>query len=233
MPKQHLTQAITPGLLLQAYTAGLFPMAESADDPALFWVEPQARGIFPFDRIVVSRSLAKALRSDRFTIRVDCDFDSVIGKCAAVGPGRASTWINATIRDLYRTLFDQGHVHTVEAYSDGRLVGGLYGVSIGGAFFGESMFHRATDASKVCLVHLVARLIRGGYRLLDAQFVTPHLATLGAVEIPRDSYRVLLGRAIAVRASFPMADDRLSGAEVLATLNEARNAVELSDQIGN
>lgn len=193
---------ITPQVLLRAYSLGLFPMSESADDNEIFWVEPEARGIFPLDGLTVSRSLAKTIRSDRYEIRADADFDAVIAGCAGARSDGGGTWINKTIRRLYRQLFDLGHAHTVEAYQDGQLVGGLYGVSLGAAFFGESMFHRARDASKVALVHLAARLVAGGYRLLDTQFVTPHLASLGAIEISRDSYRVLLDDAIAYQGDF-------------------------------
>jgi leucyl/phenylalanyl-tRNA--protein transferase len=187
---------VTPQVLLRAYAAGLFPMAESADDPGLFWLDPEERGIFPLDRMIVSKSLAKTLRAERFTVAIDRDFDAVVEACAAPTPDRPETWINAKIRSLYRALFDLGRVHTVEAYRDGALVGGLYGVSIGAAFFGESMFHRSTDASKVCLLHLAARLRRGGFLLLDTQFVTPHLATLGAVTVRRARYHKLLAAAI-------------------------------------
>jgi len=193
---------ITPDILLRAYSIGLFPMAESAEDPNLYWVDPEARGIFPLDGMIVSKSLRKVVRSDRFEVRVDHDFDAVIDGCAEPDAGREKTWINERIRTLYRQLFDMGHVHTVETWCDGALVGGLYGVSLGAAFFGESMFHRKTDASKVALVHLAARLIAGGFSLLDAQFVTAHLATLGAIEIPRDSYRSRLARAMAHRGDF-------------------------------
>lgn len=210
---------ITPRLLLRAYAAGLFPMAESADDPHLFWVDPEARGIFPLDGLIVSRSLAKVLRSDRFEVHADRDFEAVIRACAAAVPGRTDTWINGRIRDLYGELFDLGHVHTIEAYRDGILVGGLYGVSLGGAFFGESMFHRATDASKVCLLHLAARLVAGGFQLLDTQFVTPHLATLGAIEVPRRAYRTLLEAALPLRARFDAwPKGPASGSAVLAQL---------------
>lgn len=213
---------ITPQVLLRAYAAGLFPMAESADDPDLFWVDPDERGIFPLDRLIVSRSLAKSLRSDRFEVVVDRDFRGVIDGCAAAAGDRPSTWINARIRSLYGELFRLGHVHTVEAYRDGRLVGGLYGVSLRAAFFGESMFHRAPDASKVCLLHLAARLVAGGFSLLDTQFVTPHLATLGAVEVPRDAYRGLLDDAIARPADFgALGSDALPGRTVLAILKQA------------
>ncbi|MBN9082947.1 MAG: leucyl/phenylalanyl-tRNA--protein transferase [Rhizobiales bacterium 62-17] len=215
---------ITPQLLLRAYSVGMFPMAESADDPSIFWVDPEQRGIFPLDGLAISRSLAKVVRSDRFDIQIDRDFDAVIDGCSGAGMGlaRPSTWINTRIRKLYRDLFDQGHVHTVEAYSaTGDLVGGLYGVSIGGAFFGESMFHRETDASKVALVHLVARLNKGGFELLDTQFVTPHLITLGAVEIPRADYHARLDEAIGRPAQFYCwpKGQTVSGREVLAVLD--------------
>jgi leucyl/phenylalanyl-tRNA--protein transferase len=193
---------ITPDILLRAYSIGLFPMAESAEDPNLFWVDPELRGIFPLDKINVTKSLAKTIRSDRFEVRVDHDFEAVIDACAEPKEGREKTWINSRIRRLYRQLFDVGRVHTVECWADGVLVGGLYGVHIGAAFFGESMFHRKTDASKVALVHLAARLVRGKFRLLDAQFVTPHLASLGAIEVPKEAYRRLLGDAISHPASF-------------------------------
>jgi leucyl/phenylalanyl-tRNA---protein transferase len=196
MASRQSPDKITPDLLLQAYRCGIFPMAETAEDPALHWYEPKRRGILPLDGFHVSRSLAKAVRSDRFNVVTDQDFDAVISGCAETAPGRESTWINATIRSLYRTLFDRRNCHTVEAYRDGRLVGGLYGVAIGGVFFGESMFHRETDASKVALVHLVAHLKRGGYRLLDAQFVTDHLSTFGAIDIDKSLYHVLLAQAL-------------------------------------
>ncbi|HMF05831.1 MAG TPA: leucyl/phenylalanyl-tRNA--protein transferase, partial [Methylocella sp.] len=157
---------ITPEILLRAYSIGLFPMAESAKDQNLFWVGPEQRGIFPLDGLIVSKSLAKTVRSGRFKIKVDQDFDAVIEGCAAKNACREKTWINARIRRLYRQLFDIGRVHTVECWADGALAGGLYGVHLGAAFFGESMFHRATDASKVALVHLAARLAKGGFRLL-------------------------------------------------------------------
>lgn len=193
---------ITPEILLRAYAAGIFPMAEDADDPGLFWVEPQIRGILPLDRIEVSRRLARTIRQDRFEIRIDYDFDAVIAACAEPAPGRERTWINARIRRLYGELFDLGHCHTVEAWRDGRLAGGLYGVRLGAAFFGESMFHRERDASKVAFVHLAARLRAGGFRLLDAQFVTDHLASLGAVELSRRDYNRLLSQAVDTAADW-------------------------------
>jgi leucyl/phenylalanyl-tRNA--protein transferase len=196
--------AITPELLLRAYEIGLFPMSEDADDPTIFWVEPQRRGIIPLDGFHVPSRLARTVRSERFRVAVDRDFDAVIAACAATGGRkRERTWINARIRELYRELFALGHCHTVEAYEGEALVGGLYGVSLGAAFFGESMFARARDASKVALVHLVALLRQGGYELLDTQFVTPHLATFGAVELARPLYMRKLAAAVAAR---PRAD---------------------------
>ncbi len=170
---------LTADILLRAYSIGVFPMAESRDAKDLFWVEPQERGIFPLDGLIVSRSLAKTVRSDRFRVVADRAFETVVRACAE----REKTWINDEIVRLYGELFAAGHAHSLEAYEDDTLVGGLYGVSLRGAFFGESMFHRARDASKVALVHLFARLRTGGFRLLDAQFSTEHLASLGAVEI--------------------------------------------------
>ena len=204
---------ITPDILLRAYSIGLFPMAESRDAEALFWVEPEARGVFPLDALRVSRSLAKTVRGDRFAVVADRDFDGVMAACA----DRDKTWINADIRRLYGQLFALGCAHSVEAYLGNELVGGLYGVSLGAAFFGESMFHRARDASKVALVHLAARLRLGGYKLLDAQFVTPHLAGLGAVEIPREEYRRRLAAAIDAPATFSAwpPGEAMAGAQAL------------------
>lgn len=211
---------ITPDILLRAYSIGLFPMAESAEDQNLFWVDPEARGIFPLDRMIVAKKLARTIRSDRFEIRVDHDFGAVIDGCAAAAEGRDKTWINGRIRTLYGRLFDLGHVHTVETWQDGELVGGLYGVCLGAAFFGESMFHRRTDASKVALIHLAARLRAGGFRLLDTQFVTPHLESLGAIEISRETYRGLLTDAVAAKADFWIwpKGERVTGETALAAL---------------
>ncbi|HEY8066171.1 MAG TPA: leucyl/phenylalanyl-tRNA--protein transferase [Methylosinus sp.] len=212
--------AITPQILLRAYSIGLFPMAESAEEEQLFWVDPQERAIFPLDAFKVSRSLAKTIRSDHFEVRVDTDFDAVIEACAASAPKRENTWINIEIKRLYRELFDMGFAHTVECWREGRLVGGLYGVSMRAAFFGESMFHRETDASKVALAHLVARLVKGGFRLLDTQFMTTHLASLGAVEIGRDAYHGLLEEALTVPARFAAWPDNapVPGREIVAIL---------------
>ncbi|TBY08981.1 leucyl/phenylalanyl-tRNA--protein transferase [Rhizobium laguerreae] len=187
---------ITPDILLRAYSIGLFPMAESADDPEIFWVEPELRGVLPLDHFHVSKSLAKAVRKKPFEIRFDYAFDQVIAACAEETSGRPSTWINRTIRSLYSTLFDMGHAHTVEAWEGDELVGGLYGVSLGSAFFGESMFSRRTDASKICLVHLVDRLRERGFTLLDTQFTTEHLKTFGAIDVPKADYAVMLAAAM-------------------------------------
>ncbi|GGD98530.1 MULTISPECIES: leucyl/phenylalanyl-tRNA--protein transferase [Rhizobium] len=187
---------ITPDILLRAYSIGLFPMAESADDPEIFWVEPELRGVLPLDHFHVSKSLAKTVRRKPFEIRFDHAFDQVIAACAEETSGRPSTWINKTIRSLYATLFDMGHAHTVEAWDGDELVGGLYGVSLGSAFFGESMFSRRTDASKICLVHLVDRLRERGFTLLDTQFTTEHLKTFGAIDVPKADYAVMLATAM-------------------------------------
>ncbi len=214
--------SITPHLLLRAYSIGLFPMAESAEDDQLYWVDPERRAIFPLDTFIVSRSLAKTVRSDWFDVRVDQDFDAVIAACAAPAAHREKTWINAEIRQLYRKLFDLGFAHTVECRRDGQLVGGLYGVSLRGAFFGESMFHRERDASKVALTHLIARLKIGGYQLLDTQFITPHLASLGAIEISRDAYHRALEEALTAQANFYVwaKEEPLKGAQALAALED-------------
>jgi len=213
---------ITPEVLIKAYMVGIFPMAESADDPSLFWVEPEQRGIIPLDGLHVSRRLARTIRSNKFEVHVDRDFDAVIDACAASAAGRDSTWINQRIRKLYRALFDRRQCHTVEAWRDGRLVGGLYGVKIGGAFFGESMFHFERDASKVALAHLVARLKVGGFKLLDAQFVTDHLESMGAVEVSRVEYQNLLAKAVAGNAQFYCwpSDGVIDGAVVLQSINQ-------------
>ena len=191
---------LTPQIMLRAYSIGLFPMAEKASDAHLFWVDPEMRGIFPLDGLIVAKSLAKTIRSDRFEIRIDHDFEQVIDACAGAGIDRPETWINQRIRQLFLALHQMGHAHSVEIWQAGKLAGGLYGLALGAAFFGESMFHRQTDASKVALVHLAARLRAGGFMLLDTQFLTPHLASLGAVEITRSAYRQRLGRAVEMTA---------------------------------
>ncbi|HEV8015817.1 MAG TPA: leucyl/phenylalanyl-tRNA--protein transferase [Stellaceae bacterium] len=214
-----MTTGLTPELLLRAYAAGIFPMAESADDPELFWVDPVQRGILPLEKFHVPRRLARTIRSERFTVACDRDFAGVLHGCAEATSDRPQTWINDEIVAVYSALHRGGHAHSVEAYSGEQLVGGLYGVSLGGAFFGESMFSRVADASKVALAHLVARLIRGGYRLLDTQFVTDHLQRFGAIEVSRARYRRLLGVALEANAYFPLAP--LGGAEVVASLQSS------------
>jgi len=209
---------ITPEVLLKAYACGIFPMAESADDPALYWIEPEKRGIIPIDRFHVPVRLARTVRSDRFLVTVNRDFDGVIDGCAAALPNRPRTWINERIRALYRKLYERRHCHSIEVYEDGELVGGLYGVTLGRAYFGESMFHRARDASKVALVHLTARLKAGGFRLLDTQFVTDHLKIFGAVEVPRRQYHKLLEAALSGEGDFAALGSAVSGAQALAQL---------------
>lgn len=187
--------SITPEILLRAYSIGLFPMAESADDPEIFWVEPELRGVIPLNDFHISKSLAKAIRQKPFDIRFDTAFEQVLDKCAEPAPDRPSTWINQTIRELYTALFRMGHAHSVEAFEGDELVGGLYGVSLGAAFFGESMFSRRTNASKISLVYLVERLKAQGFVLLDTQFTTDHLKMFGAVDVPKADYEALLHAA--------------------------------------
>ncbi len=214
---------ITPEVLLKAYSCGIFPMAESADDPQLFWIEPQARGLLPLDSLTIPKRLARTMRRAPFEIRVDSDFDGVIDGCAASRPGRTSTWINGRIRGLYGELFRMGHCHTVEAWSaDGELVGGLYGVALGGAFFGESMFSTARDASKIALVYLCARLISGGFIMLDTQFVTDHLRQFGAMEIDRSVFQTELDRALQVRGNFDALDKDIDPQSVLEIIEAAQ-----------
>ncbi len=193
---------LTPELLLHAYASGVFPMAESREDERLFWVDPDERGIIPLDGLHVSRSLRKTFRKKPFEVRCNSAFRAVMEECAAEAEDREETWINTEIMRLYTALNEMGFAHSVECWRDGQLVGGLYGVSLGGAFFGESMFSRMTDASKIALIHLVARLRLRGYSLLDAQFVTDHLTRLGAIEIPRSQYREKLQSALSQPCTF-------------------------------
>jgi leucyl/phenylalanyl-tRNA--protein transferase len=194
---------ITPEILLRAYAVGLFPMAESRDDTTLFWVDPHARGVLPLDRFHLPKRLKRVLRQDKFEVRCDTAFADVLDGCAEPTERRPDTWINTEIRELYLALFNMGHAHSIECWIDGQLAGGLYGVALGGAFFGESMFSREPDASKIALAHLVARLRKGGFTLLDTQFVTDHLKRFGAVEVPRAEYRAMLSQALSVLAQFP------------------------------
>ena len=197
---------LTPELILRAYQAGIFPMAEDADSPDLFWVSPQQRGVIPLDAFHISRTLRKTLRTHPYDIRVDTDFAATIEGCATAGVDRESTWINPEIRRLYGAHFERGYVHTVEVWDGPELVGGLYGVSLGAAFFGESMFHRRTDCSKIAMAHLLQRLAAGGYRLLDTQFVTDHLRTFGGIEIAREDYESRLAEALRHRGDFTAID---------------------------
>lgn len=214
--RDNVNSEITPEVLLRAYACGIFPMAESADDPTLFWVEPEQRGVIPLDGFRVSSRLARTIRSDRFVVTVDRAFDVVIDGCAAPRIGSENTWINRRIRNLYTALHRLGHAHSVEAWDGDSLVGGLYGVSLGGAFFGESMFHRARDASKVALAHLVARLIAGGFVLLDTQYVTDHLRTFGATELSQRRYRAELDVALLHHGNFAALPlEGVSGARAL------------------
>ena len=199
---------LTPELILRAYQAGIFPMAEDASSDALFWVSPQQRGIIPLDAIHLSKSLRKTLKTHNYSVKVDTDFAATIEGCATAGTERDTTWINPAIRSLYGQLFDTGYVHTVEVWDGPDLVGGLYGVSIGAAFFGESMFHRKTDCSKIAMAHLLARLQAGNYRLLDTQFITDHLRTFGGIEIPREDYEVRLADALGHQANWRAFDGK-------------------------
>jgi len=199
---------VTPELIVRAYRAGIFPMAEDAEDEDLFWVSPEMRGIMPLDGFHASKSLRKAMRKSGWTVKVDSDWHGIIEGCATVGEDRDNTWINQTIRAVYGALFERGVTHTVEVWDGDDLVGGLYGLAIGGAFFGESMFHRRTDASKMAMAHLVERLNVGGFVLLDTQFITPHLASLGGIEIPRAEYEDRLGQALVLDGDWGAWDGR-------------------------
>lgn len=201
-----LMMEVTPELLLRAYASGIFPMSESADDPGIFWVEPELRGIIPLDEFHVPKRLARTVRQGKFTIKVDTAFERVMKLCAEQTMQRQETWINQRILDLYIELHKMGHAHSVECWEGNDLVGGLYGVRLRGAFFGESMFSRARDASKVALVHLVDRLQKGRFTLLDTQFLTGHLAQFGGIEVPRAAYEHILEQALHVEADFSAMD---------------------------
>jgi leucyl/phenylalanyl-tRNA--protein transferase len=213
---------LTPEILLAAYAGGVFPMAETADDPELFWVDPRRRGILPLDAFHVPRRLRRVVRHGGFDIRCDTAFEDVIRGCAEATEKRPNTWINEEIVQLYAALFARGAAHSVESWFEDMLVGGLYGVSLGAAFFGESMFSRVSEASKVALVHLVARLRLGGYRLLDTQFLTAHLTRFGGIEISRARYHRLLAEALAYRASFPAALPEAVRDDPLAALQSSK-----------
>ncbi|WP_136637287.1 leucyl/phenylalanyl-tRNA--protein transferase [Pseudooceanicola onchidii] len=209
--KDHDSADLTADLLLHAYTAGIFPMSEHRNDPDVFWVEPRRRGIIPMDGFRISRSLARALRRDDYHVTINRDFDGTVAGCA----DRDETWISGKITDLYGQLHDSGHAHSLEVWDDLGLIGGVYGVSLGAAFFGESMFSRRTDASKIALAWLMVHLNRSGYRLFDAQFLTPHLATLGAIEVSRGEYRAQLADALMLPAEFTSQPLPASGQEVV------------------
>jgi len=193
---------LTPEMLVRAYAAGIFPMAETREDPTVYWIDPDERGILPFESFHVPRSLRGTVRRATFDVRIDTAFRAVIESCAEPALGRKDTWINRPILDAYAALHDLGITHSVECWQDDKLVGGLYGVALGGAFFGESMFSRCTDASKVALVHLVGRLRTDGFRLLDIQFLTEHLARFGAETVARGAYLALLDEALDIKAQF-------------------------------
>ena len=213
-----MSRVFGPNELLDCYRRGVFPMADSRDDPRLFLVDPDLRGVLPLDRFHVSKSLRKTIRRDVFEIRIDTSFARVMELCAEAMPDRPQTWINTQILNLYSSLHRTGHAHSVEAWREGELVGGLYGVSLKSAFFGESMFSRATDASKVALAHLVARLKAGGYRLLDTQFVTGHLETFGVEEVSREAFHLRLRDALQHDADF--GTQTYCGAEALQLITQ-------------
>lgn len=206
--------------LIECYARGVFPMAEGRDDPRIYLLDPDERGVLPLEGFHIPRTLRKAVRQDTFDIRFDTAFEAVVAGCAEPAPGREETWINDGILSLYRELFQLGFAHSVESWQDGELVGGLYGVSLGGAFFGESMFSRRTDASKVALVHLIAQLKAGGFILLDTQFTTEHLERFGAITIPRAMYHLRLADALKIKTGFPPVPEGMSGAQALQSITQ-------------
>lgn len=206
--------------LLECYRRGVFPMAEARDDDRLFLVDPERRGIIPLEDFHVPARLARTIRADPFDVTVDRSFSLVMRRCAQPAPGREETWINGPIVELYASLHAQGHAHSIECWQGHELVGGLYGVALGGVFFGESMFSSARDASKVALVYLVGRLIVGGFALLDAQFWTPHLSQFGAMEITRAAFKTRLDRALTLQADFGRMPERVSGAQLLQSISQ-------------
>lgn len=225
MSRDDVLIEITPQVLMKAYACGIFPMAECADDPALHWIEPQNRGVLPLDGVHIPKRLKRTIRTTPLKVRIDTDYEGIIDGCAGAREGRDSTWINGRIRSLYRELFRQGHCHTVEVWDGQRLVGGLYGVALEGAFFGESMFSYERDASKIALAHLAARLIHGGFRLLDTQFVTEHLKQFGTIEIDRTAFHRRLEQAIAHPADFNRLPSDAPPDDILQILETARRSV--------
>jgi len=213
--------AFTVDDLVACYRRGVFPMADSREDESIFLIDPERRGVLPLDGFHLPRRLARTVRSDPYEVRIDTSFDAVVEACAASGPGRVETWINGPIQKMYSDLFSRGAAHCVECWADGILVGGLYGVSLGSAFFGESMFSIRRDASKIALVHLVARLTEGGYRLLDTQFITDHLKQFGTTEISRSDYQKRLRLALQDQADFYRLTTGASGEEALQAISQA------------
>ncbi len=211
---------ITPDVVLKAYATGIFPMSDGRDEPEMYWVDPNMRGILPLDGFHLSRRLRRKVRQDLFTIRIDSAFEKVMTACAAPASGRWTTWINHEIQDLFTTLHHRGFAHSVEAWDGDQLAGGLYGITQGAAFFGESMFSMQADASKVALVHLVARLRLGGFTLLDTQFITDHLRQFGAVEIARAEYHSRLSVALSGPGDFSLSGRSLSSAAVLQSITQ-------------
>ena len=212
---------ITADVLLKAYSCGIFPMAESAEDDELFWIEPKHRGIIPLDQVHVPKRLARTIRSEKFKVKIDQDFQGVMQGCADPRPDRPSTWINNRIKELYYELFENGHCHTVEVYHDDKLVGGLYGVELNAAFFGESMFSYMPDASKVALIYLIARLKHAEFTLLDTQFVTDHLANFGAIEVSREEFQRRLERTrVRRRRDFGDLDTETPATGILQLVNQ-------------
>ena len=210
---------LDPETLLRAYAYGIFPMAQDRNDTTLYWMDPDPRGILPLDKFHIPKRLARTVRADLYTVRVDTAFTRVMEACAEPTDERRSTWINDRILGLYSALFEQGYAHSVETWEGEALVGGLYGVSVGAAFFGESMFSRKRDASKVALVHLLGRLLTGGYQLLDTQYTTSHLSQFGVIEIPRKDYRRQLRRAVAMKADFYSLPAEADGALVMQSVS--------------
>ena len=234
MSKMRNTPTLTADMLLKAYALGVFPMAQRREGREIYFVSPDERGVMPLDKFHVSRRLVRTVRSDRFSVHIDTDFGAVIRACAAPGPGRQESWINEEIISLYTELYRRGFGHSVECRRENCLVGGLYGVQLGAAFFGESMFSRERDASKVALAHLVARLKCGAFALLDAQFMTSHLAQFGAISVPRNEYLVLLAAALAKTADFACATaycPEPSGNSGTASLAPASGEVALTGAV--
>jgi leucyl/phenylalanyl-tRNA--protein transferase len=217
--RDELSPSLSSDLILNAYARGIFPMSEGREDEGLFWVDPEQRGVFPLDNFRISRSLAKLIRKEPYQIKIDQDFAGVIEGCA----DRSETWINDEIFAIYLDLFAKGHAHSVEVWDEGVLIGGVYGVTLRGAFFGESMFSRRPNASKIALAYLIARLNAGGFTLFDTQFLTDHLASLGAIEITRASYHQALRAALAVEANFLRQSQQVSGDQVCTQLPRRRN----------